>query len=379
MSGSVTIPFPLVLLATKAFGESGRLSTWQKDEDTHFELTLGAWTWRGKAFKENYPNWKRVIPERNDTTHHVSFQDDRAEKLQRYLKSIPDDKERNNSVKLSRLPEVPDNLHLESSNGMLFSILAEFDPNWGDLSFSVRKEFLLRLLDAGHRKIELNDSFSPLVGTGGTGQYIAMPLYFKNPKPQTMQTVEQAEAQPEQTISAEADTKTEVKPEQTAPQPVPKPTESVPEQIPLHPQETEPQNNITNTTTSIKEKTTMETNNITHTVSAPVQTSAQNREPEKEMNPLDELLANIEDMKAKIKVMFDDSAAMARKVRVLSVRRSASTSRPGVPSSASAPPAASDSEPEIVPLLLLTPILRTCLSLYAKLLHYSQQNERGQL
>ena len=51
---------------------------------------------------------------------------------------------------------------------------------------------------------------------------------------------------------------------------------------------------------------------ITHTVSAPVQTSAQNNE---NTNPLDELLANIEDMKAKIKLMFDDSAAMARKVR----------------------------------------------------------------
>ena len=159
--GSVTIPFPLALLATKAFGDSGRLSTWQKDEDTYFELTLGAWTWSAKAIRENYPNWMRVVPERTATTHYVSFQDDRAERLTRYLKSIPDDKEHNNGVKLSRLPEVPDNLHLESSNGMLFSILAEFDPNWGDLSFSVRKEFLLRLLDVGHRKIELNDSFGP--------------------------------------------------------------------------------------------------------------------------------------------------------------------------------------------------------------------------
>ena len=51
---------------------------------------------------------------------------------------------------------------------------------------------------------------------------------------------------------------------------------------------------------------------ITHTVSAPVQTSAQNNEP---ANPMDELLANIEDMKAKSKALFDDSAAMARKVR----------------------------------------------------------------
>ena len=315
MIGSVTIPFPLALLATKAFGETGRLSTWQKDEDTHFELTLGAWTWRGKAFKENYPNWKRVVPERNEKTHHVSFQDDRAEKLQRYLKSIPDDKEHNNGVKLSRLAEVPDNLHLESSNGMLFSILAEFDPNWGDLSFSVRKEFLLRLLDAGHRKIELNDAFGPIIGTGGTGQYVAMPLYIKNPKPQTVQTAEQTGVQSEQTASVETDTVAAIQPEQSAPQPIPESTESVPEQIPPRPQES--QTTITNTTTSIKEKPTMNENtNITHTVSAPVQTYTPNHEP---ANPLDELTANIEAMKGKLKTMFDESAALARKVREVAI------------------------------------------------------------
>ena len=54
---------------------------------------------------------------------------------------------------------------------------------------------------------------------------------------------------------------------------------------------------------------------ITHAVSAPAQTFTSNQEPAKEQNPLDELLANIEDMKAKIKVMFDDSASMVRKVR----------------------------------------------------------------
>ena len=59
----------------------------------------------------------------------------------------------------------------------------------------------------------------------------------------------------------------------------------------------------------------MNENTITHVVSAPTQTIATNQEPVKELNPLDELLANIEDMKAKIKVMFDDSAAMVRKVR----------------------------------------------------------------
>ena len=54
---------------------------------------------------------------------------------------------------------------------------------------------------------------------------------------------------------------------------------------------------------------------ITHTVSAPVQTVAQNHEPEKELNPLDELAATIEAMKAKLKAMFDESSVMSRKVR----------------------------------------------------------------
>ncbi len=291
-SGSITIPFPLTPLATKAFGESGKITTWQKDEDTHFELMLGNWTWRAKAIRGNYPDWKRVVPERTESTHYVSFQDDRAERLMRYLKSIPDDKEHNNAVKLCRLPEVSDNLHLESSNGMLFSILAEFDENWGDLSITVRKEVLLHLLNAGHRKIELNDAYGPIVGTGGTGQYIAMPIITKTRQAQSEQNAEQ-------TTSEQTDTQPAVQPEQ----PAPKATE----------QKIETTTTNTNTTTSIKENTTMIDTNTIHTVSAPVQTSAPNHEPE--LNPLDELMANIEAMKAKLKAMFDDSAALSRKVR----------------------------------------------------------------
>ena len=276
-SGSVTIPFPLALLATKAFGESGRLTTWQQEEDTHFELVLGSWTWRAKAFKENYPNWKLVVPERTGKTHYVSFQPDRAERLQRYLKSVPDDPQHNNGIKLSRLPEVPDNLHLESSNGMLFSVLAEFDENWGDLSFTVRKEFLAHLLNAGHTRIELNDAYGQVVGSGGTGQYLAMPI------------------RPMKTQTAASDQKQE----ETAPE------------------TTEQTTTNTNTTPSTKEKSTMiDTNTITHTVSAPVQTFTPNNEP---ANPLDELTANIEAMRTKLKAMYDESAVMSRKVREVAI------------------------------------------------------------
>ena len=282
-TGSVTIPFPLALLATKAFGESGRLTTWQQEEDTHFELVLGSWTWRAKAFKENYPNWKCVVPERSGKTHYVSFLPDRAERLQRYLKCVPDDPQNNNGIKLSRLSEVPDNLHLESSNGMLFSVLAEFDPNWDDLSFTVRKEFLAHLLNAGHTRIELNDAYGPVVGTGGTGQYLAMPI-----RPAKQQTAA-----------------SEQKQEQTAPET----TE----------QTTSPTN--TTPTPSTKEKSTMiDTNTITHVVSATnAQTFTPNQESAKELNPLDELTANIEAMRTKLKAMYDESAVMSRRVREVAI------------------------------------------------------------
>jgi hypothetical protein len=236
----------------------------------------------------------------------VSFQEDRAERLTRYLKSIPDDKEHNNGVKLSRLPEVPDNLHLESSNGMLFSILAEFDSNWGDLNFSIRKEFLLRLLDAGHRKIELNDAYGPIVGTGGTGEYIAMPIITKKAQAQT-------EQESEQTVSAQTDVKPEVQTEQNEPQSIPESTESVTEQIPPHQQETNPQNTITNT---IKENITMNEPTITRTVSAPTQTFTTNNEP---VNPLDELTSKIEGMKTALKEMIEEVTTMSRKIREVSI------------------------------------------------------------
>ena len=61
----------------------------------------------------------------------------------------------------------------------------------------------------------------------------------------------------------------------------------------------------------------IDTNTITHVVSAAsVQTFTPNNEP---ANPLDELTANIEAMKAKLKAMYDESAVMSRKVREVAI------------------------------------------------------------
>ena len=62
-----------------------------------------------------------------------------------------------------------------------------------------------------------------------------------------------------------------------------------------------------------------ENTNISHVVSAPVQTYTPHEEPAKELNPLDELTANIEAMKAKLKAMYDESAVMSRRVREVAI------------------------------------------------------------
>ena len=218
--------------------------------------------------------------------------------FRRYLRGVPDDPRKPTTIKLSRLAEVPDNLHLESSNGMLFSILAEFDPNWGDLSFVVRKEILAHLLNEGHSRIEINDVLSPFVGTGGMGQFVAMPVYVKKPQAQTEQSAEPVAVQ---AAPVEA-------------QPIPESTESVTEQIPPHPQENKNQTANTNTT-SIKENPTMNEPIITRTVSAPTQTFAPNTEPVKVLPSIDELISGIEAFKSTLKTLTDESAVMSRRIR----------------------------------------------------------------
>ena len=293
MNGNVTIPFPLTLLATKAFGESGKLTTWQKDEDTHFELALGNWTWRAKALKGNYPNWKRMLPERTAATHYVSVTEDTSERIQRYLKGVPDDPLNATTVKLSRIPEAPDHLNLASSNGVLVSVLAEFDENWGALSFVIRKELLAHLLNQGHTRIELNDACGPIVGTGGMGQYVGMPIITKTQQAQTERKPEEAVAHAEQPA-------TQATPESQEQETVNTPT-------------------ITNTTPQIQEESTMIDTNTIHTVSAPVQTFTPNRKPEAKQSPIDELISIVDEFKAKLKTMTEESAVISRKAREIAI------------------------------------------------------------
>ena len=63
----------------------------------------------------------------------------------------------------------------------------------------------------------------------------------------------------------------------------------------------------------------IDTNTITHVVSAPVQTITPNNKPEPKLNPMDELTASIDAFKAKLKDMLEEAASLSRRSREVSI------------------------------------------------------------
>ena len=269
----LTIPFPLALMATKASGE-GRLMAWNNDIYVMFTVRIGKWRWTARALPGAYPKWQRVMPDRKDMKHFVSFTAEYADRLKFFLKSVPDTKPAN-EIRLYR--STVGFFTLRDGDEHEFGVPAEFDSNWGNFAIIIKKDILLHLLGKGHTKIEFSDALCPFVASGGIGQYVAMPMRMPKTEPQPQDA--------------------------TAAQPAPE-SQEIQTSIP------------TNITTNPKESTTMETK-ITPVVSASnVQTITPNNES---ANPLDELTASIEAFKAKIKDMFDESAAMSRKVREVAI------------------------------------------------------------
>ena len=135
-------------------------------------------------------------------------------------------------------------------------ITASFS-GWDDFTLPMNKHLLLRLLSLEHTKIEACDGYYPVLATGGTGQYVAMPLYRKN-QPQKENSIQ-----------------------------------------PNH-----------------KEEPGMVERNENKIVSAPMPTAAQNNNPEPEaIQPMDDLTATVESFRIKLKAALDESSNLSRKVK----------------------------------------------------------------
>ena len=249
---SITIPLPLALMQSKA-PHAGLLYYWPTENGTGFSIQVGPWCWTGKALQGIYPNWKQVIPESNALTRSITFPPESARELEAFLKNVPDDPQRN-AVELSDGSGMTLNV---SASGEKTCVTAEFTGDWTE-SLALSKTVLLRLLREGHTRLQCGDGHVPILALGGSGRYIAMPMFQPRPDPQ-----ETIQNQP------------------------------------------------------IKEETQME-NTEMKVLSAPLQTVTPKQEPEN-LNPLDELSVSIEAFKAKLKASFEEVTALARKVKEVQI------------------------------------------------------------
>ena len=144
-------------------------------------------------------------------------------------------------------------LRVASEGGVQIDIPSSFLTYWGDLKLTVNKALLLRLLNEGHHRLAIANDSAPFIATGGIGRYIAMPLA--------------------------------------------------------------PHNKVVQPQTQPKEEKEMNENSIPN-VAAPLQPVTPNINPDPAaVNPLDDLAAAIDEFKARLRAMFDESTLLSRKVK----------------------------------------------------------------
>lgn len=251
-----TIPLPLALMQTKT-AESGTLCTWTDRTGKRCRIETEHWVWYAEGLEGNYPNWKQVIPSQKALIRSVSFLPERGQQLEIFLKNVPDQPP-HNPVELYQSDD-PGYLNILAGE-MHTSIAAEFIGNWNDVSIKLNKHALLRLLSEGHTKIEAGDGHFPVLATGGTGRYIAIPLY--QPKAQETKNIQTQTEEPK-----------------------------------------------------------ME-NNEMRVVSAPVQTVVRNPESVPEaVDPMEELNHGIDELRGRLKLLLDETGVLTRKVKEAVLRQ----------------------------------------------------------
>ena len=235
--------------------ESGRLYTWSDNLSKGCRIETEHWVWYAEGLEGNYPNWKQVIPSQKALVRSVSFLPERGQQLEIFLKNVPDQPP-HNAMELYQ--SEPGYLNVLAGE-MHTSIAAEFTGDWNDVSLMLNKHVFLRLLSEGHTKIEMADNRIPILASGGTGRYVTMPLY----QPKSKETTQiQTQNQPQ------------------------------------------------------TEETKMEHHEM-KVVSAPVQTAAPKQEPE--ANPMEELNSAIESFRLKLRIAWDESSVLARKVKEVQI------------------------------------------------------------
>jgi hypothetical protein len=151
------------------------------EEAVGFALSLGPWYFDTKLIQGTYPNWRHVVPARDDDAlNRITFTDADALSLKKILPSFPGADTPSATVALRPGPDGtlviagrgtndPKETTLELSGGSRFE---------GKMpGIGINAYYLLDALDAGFRVFSTNDEWSPLRSDDGRGGlHVTMPI-----------------------------------------------------------------------------------------------------------------------------------------------------------------------------------------------------------
>ena len=168
LSKDITLPFPSALLAFKP-AEMGTLQVWKN----YFCIEIGHFKWTGKLLEGNYPNWRNVIPTDEQLNYCITLTD--VETVINWLKLIPPCKEPNGI----EFNVTPHGLKLISCRNPHFEFTTHAEVVGAEprAVLTLDREIILRMLIQGYTILQANsDCALPVLASGGSGQYIAMPI-----------------------------------------------------------------------------------------------------------------------------------------------------------------------------------------------------------
>ena len=190
LSKDITLPFPSALLAFKP-AEMGTLQVWEN----YFCIEIGTFKWTGKLLEGNYPNWRNVIPTDEQLNYCITLTD--VETVINWLKLIPPCKEPNGI----EFNVTPHGLKLISCRNPHFEFTTHAEVVGAEprAVLTLDREIILRMLIQGYTILQANsDCALPVLASGGSGQYIAMPIRTI-PKPKEKKNMEENTTVVEQT------------------------------------------------------------------------------------------------------------------------------------------------------------------------------------
>jgi DNA polymerase-3 subunit beta len=149
------------------------------DKSQAFTLRQGPWTWQAKLISENYPNWRQVLPAKNEPCTEINFASQDLVRLRQIVGLIPHDAQQSRVMAL-----VVRGRQLVAVTGKgKEAQIHELHPislKGADCHAWFNADFLVRAFDFGFGQLRLRNAKTVLLAYDEHREYLFMPFNVEN-------------------------------------------------------------------------------------------------------------------------------------------------------------------------------------------------------